>query len=241
MAKIFNAFIIAVLIYSITCTDTNVCVQKSPCLCEFSEYSRIDISQATQKDQNPIKPEDFLQDEINGDIFYFHGCTDGIFNLTAHKLNSTNNATILKGSLIYQSQGHAKVLGESSQIKFHTGPDEKGAYDLTYKGVNGSVLASIHLICDSFNQPFIKVLPNTSNEQILVLSSPHACIITQHPGLSTGSVLLILFFIAVGIYFICGGIVLYFIRGARGLELIPNIDFWRGLPGLVKWLQRKFD
>lgn len=64
--------------------------------------------------------------------------------------------------------------------------------------------------------------------------SPHACKIIPHPGLSTGSKLLLIFFIFMLIYFTLGAVVLYFVRGARGLEIIPNIDFWRGLPSLVR-------
>lgn len=70
--------------------------------------------------------------------------------------------------------------------------------------------------------------------QVLAFNTPSACIQTHRHGLSGGSVLLIIFFIAFGVYFVGGIAILYFMRGARGLEAIPNIDFWRGLPGLVK-------
>lgn len=53
-------------------------------------------------------------------------------------------------------------------------------------------------------------------------------------GLSTGSVLLLLLFLGCVFYFVGGAIVLHCIRGARGKEMIPNIDFWQNLPGLVK-------
>lgn len=35
-------------------------------------------------------------------------------------------------------------------------------------------------------------------------------------------------------YFIVGGLVMYFYKGARGVEVIPNYTFWRGLPILIK-------
>ena len=35
-------------------------------------------------------------------------------------------------------------------------------------------------------------------------------------------------------YFVVGGIFMYTWRGARGLEVIPNYSFWKGLPFLVK-------
>jgi len=53
-------------------------------------------------------------------------------------------------------------------------------------------------------------------------------------GLSTGSVLVILFFVCAGTYFIGGIIVLKALRGATGWEMVPNHDFWCKLPSLVK-------
>ena len=35
-------------------------------------------------------------------------------------------------------------------------------------------------------------------------------------------------------YFIAGALFKYFVRGARGLETIPNVCFWIDLPHLVK-------
>lgn len=53
-------------------------------------------------------------------------------------------------------------------------------------------------------------------------------------GLSTGSVLVIMFLVLSGLYLFGGACALHFLRGARGLEMIPNIDFWRDLPILVR-------
>jgi len=47
----------------------------------------------------------------------------------------------------------------------------------------------------------------------------------------------ILIIVAAGtlvLYFIIGAIVKYNVYNASGLELIPNVEFWTGLPGLVK-------
>ncbi|XP_075542007.1 cation-dependent mannose-6-phosphate receptor-like [Dermacentor variabilis] len=50
-------------------------------------------------------------------------------------------------------------------------------------------------------------------------------------GLSAGSVLLILFFIALLVYLI-GGILINHNNGARGWEMVPHHQFWSELPGL---------
>lgn len=64
--------------------------------------------------------------------------------------------------------------------------------------------------------------------------SPYGCVKEPERGLSTGSVLVILFFVCFGVYFIGGIIVLKTLRGATGWEMVPNHDFWCKLPSLVR-------
>jgi hypothetical protein len=53
-------------------------------------------------------------------------------------------------------------------------------------------------------------------------------------GLSTGSVLVILFVVFATLYFVGGAVALRLLRGAEGREMIPNYEFWVDLPSLVK-------
>ncbi|KAK6166299.1 hypothetical protein SNE40_023030 [Patella caerulea] len=53
-------------------------------------------------------------------------------------------------------------------------------------------------------------------------------------GLSTGSILLILFFVFFAIYWIGGILFLKYVRKAQGVELIPNYTFWKDLPLLIR-------
>ncbi|KAL1467088.1 hypothetical protein MTO96_005945 [Rhipicephalus appendiculatus] len=55
---------------------------------------------------------------------------------------------------------------------------------------------------------------------------------TSSGGLSTGSVLLILFFVALLIYFV-GGVLVNRNNGAQGVEMIPHLQFWKELPSLI--------
>lgn len=52
--------------------------------------------------------------------------------------------------------------------------------------------------------------------------------------LSTGSVLLIIFFVFASLYLIVGVLTKKYYRGAEGLEMIPNYDFWVDLPYLCR-------
>ena len=40
--------------------------------------------------------------------------------------------------------------------------------------------------------------------------------------------------VALIIYFIVGALIMYFVKGARGVEIIPNLGFWKALPFLIK-------
>lgn len=72
--------------------------------------------------------------------------------------------------------------------------------------------------------------------QNFILYSPNACFkqVEERSHIGTGSVLVIIFFVLVLIYLFLGIIVNYLLLGARGLEVLPQLDFWRGLPSLVR-------
>ena len=59
---------------------------------------------------------------------------------------------------------------------------------------------------------------------------------TSHPrfaNMGSVGVLFLLLFIGLLIYFV-GGVVIMKLRGASGLELIPNYMFWISLPSKLK-------
>lgn len=75
--------------------------------------------------------------------------------------------------------------------------------------------------------------------QQLTLYTKHACKvkiedITTTSGLSTGSIYIIIFLIVIFAYLSLGMVVNYFLIGARGIEIIPHLSFWRDFPALVK-------
>lgn len=82
----------------------------------------------------------------------------------------------------------------------------------------------------------IVFIPFSGHTVQLILFSPWACpkVIEDFSKPSTGTVLLIMFFISLLSYFLVGVTVNALYLGARGVEMIPNLDFWRSLPGLVR-------
>lgn len=64
------------------------------------------------------------------------------------------------------------------------------------------------------------------------LRSKYAC--PRKSGLSTGSVLIIVFGSLLLVYIVAGILFNKFHRGATGKEVIPNVNFWMDFPLLVK-------
>jgi len=53
-------------------------------------------------------------------------------------------------------------------------------------------------------------------------------------GLSLGSILLITLLVIVVVYVVGGMAFQYRFREARGVDMVPNLEFWKTIPGLVK-------
>ncbi|KAJ8946175.1 hypothetical protein NQ318_004429 [Aromia moschata] len=230
----FERIVLSLIItttFSVNCSSNNKCVKESSCRCRKDEYSYIDITSVVG--DNP-----YLED-IHGDFtFYFLGCNDKEFNAIISKNNCTGLP--IKSSLImYNSSNNScSAIGSASNIEFEFAGQSNRDYQLVYNKTGDSAVdPTIRLLCNDFEIPFIKVINVNNNE--LVLSSPKVCLITQHPGLSAGSIFIIVGFVTAGIYFFGGCLFLYCIRGGRGLELIPNLDFWKSLPGLVRIVKDK--
>eukprot|EP01113_Clastostelium_recurvatum_P016054 TRINITY_DN190_c0_g1_i1.p1 TRINITY_DN190_c0_g1~~TRINITY_DN190_c0_g1_i1.p1 ORF type:complete len:248 (-),score=46.12 TRINITY_DN190_c0_g1_i1:173-916(-) len=68
-------------------------------------------------------------------------------------------------------------------------------------------------------------------------TSKHACPLPGTGGsgkLSGGSIFLIIFFSAFTLYFLVGAVVSWKVKGNSGIEIIPNFEFWKDLPFLMK-------
>jgi Mannose-6-phosphate receptor len=58
----------------------------------------------------------------------------------------------------------------------------------------------------------------------------------EEVGLSAGATFLVIFGSLFAAYLFGGMAIMKFIKGAQGVEVIPNYEFWAGLPSLVKVL-----
>lgn len=193
------------------------CTQLTPCSCMFSNGEGYDLT--------PLRIPSPLQVTSDNYTFYFHPCTN--FPLTKGECHADKGVSLCvqQGNTIYS-------LGTAEETKIEAGSNKVPSLILSH----GNYTSTIALICcDSCKSHLIKDQVNENGQFYLLLRSPYACKASLRPkGLSGGSILLIIFFVCTGVYFISGIIALKLLRGATGWEMIPNHTFWQELPSLVK-------
>ncbi|XP_060522055.1 uncharacterized protein LOC132699400 [Cylas formicarius] len=228
--------ILILILCAIQLSTGNKCVQQGPCICKFDDYTEINL-----KDLIPPKSDSpFLTDTIGNNTYFFSGCKDQEFDGKIYNIQIANN---LLGSLIKcvtivtktenktDISYNCSAIGTDLHILFEES-DKSSYYQLVYNQTRTNNLPSVQLVCVHYTPSYLKA---TSTGDALILFSEQACLKSVgSSGLSIGSIFLILLFVFGAIYLVGGCLIMHFVRGARGIEIIPNIDFWRSIPGLVK-------
>jgi len=108
---------------------------------------------------------------------------------------------------------------------------------LSFTGGDDGRSAEIDLICDASSSSFGTVKYINENPQLHYnwqWTTKYACPTKSSSKLSGGSILLIMVFVLVVVYFAAGAVFMKFIRHAEGIEIVPNVHFWTAIPGLTK-------
>ncbi|KAF5276715.1 hypothetical protein FQR65_LT16228 [Abscondita terminalis] len=204
-------------------TEDATCIETSVCLCNLNDNKYIDLS--------PLKTKNYTV--ANGhSVFYYYPCRDFQLNFTDIGRNSstgTNECATGASVCVLDSEQNLRNFGLSIEGKF----SNERPKTLTFTHSN-NVLTILLECSPDLDITYLVASVNDGKHYNLTLFSPYACVIQTKPGLSIGSTLLIICTTIFGVYLIGGVVVLHFLRGARGKEMIPNVDFWTGLPGLVK-------
>lgn len=105
----------------------------------------------------------------------------------------------------------------------------------------GSRTTLVTLICNTNGSDILEVWGETKEPKTYLMNlytpcaCPDGCLEqVQDEGLSTGSVLDIIFFVGVFFYLLGGIIYRKIVMGATGAEVIPNYEFWCDFPLLVR-------
>ncbi|CAL7942777.1 unnamed protein product [Xylocopa violacea] len=200
------------------------CRQLTACSCVFSNGQGYTLS--------PLINHSILNVTSNNYTFYFHPCS----NVRMFNDNASNCSQGSGVSLCVQHNNEILSLGTAQETSITLEADNSGPPVLTLR--HKDLKTVINLVCRNPSDTHLLLdtpVPNDKKEYHLLLISPYACAtLVQASGLSTGSMLLIYFFVFTGIYFIGGAITLKLLRGATGWEMVPNHGFWIQLPSLVK-------
>lgn len=187
------------------------CVKKDSCTCVRKDGTGINL----HKLDTAPKPRFSIQSY--GQCIQWNPCT----GFTVEK---DNDVAVSFGFSVAERIvfGHQQ---NSSFIKYHE------ADALIYKGDNTT--SRIYLYCEEGAKPTFTFISITNYVLEGAYQGPCSWK-TEEKSISTGSIILITFFVILIIYFVIGWVVNVYVRKAEGYEKIPNYSFWSKLPSLIK-------
>ncbi|XP_064613656.1 uncharacterized protein LOC135477470 [Liolophura sinensis] len=137
-----------------------------------------------------------------------------------------------------RNKGSYYVLGRSGSVVFTGSPEDKNlALNYTVKTPSSTPVTRhtrVALICSHSTTPQLKYLQEKPTTYYMFEFHTNLVCLPAPVNLSTGSVMVILFFVFLVIYLVGGVLFLRIARGAQGAEMIPNREFWLDFPLLVK-------
>ncbi|KAK2581388.1 hypothetical protein KPH14_005072 [Odynerus spinipes] len=149
--------------------------------------------------------------------------------------NKTKSTTEENGSLCAITSLETKPI-DLGIVEWMNLSSKSGCKNISIPTVSGNFNSSTYVdCCTKYN---IQYIPDTNQAAIYKIQQLQALTVLKKQllsnGLSTGSTLVILLFVFSGLYFIGGAILLKFLRGATGWEVLPNHKFWCDLPSLIR-------
>ncbi|KAH9524733.1 hypothetical protein Btru_027646 [Bulinus truncatus] len=165
----------------------------------------------------------------NGYQFYLHPC-----NRSPKACNNSQMTGCQIGSAVSNIFGIGHIDGNS----MYGGPDTGNlTIKNDYVGDDKSIRISwLNVVCRDVEANFTYENESPLQTYIFTLYTRYGCLPSNDKsgGLSVGSVLVILFFVLLLIYLVGGVLFLKYVRKAEGIEVIPNVEFWKDLPSLIK-------
>ncbi|GFR90522.1 cation-dependent mannose-6-phosphate receptor [Elysia marginata] len=226
---ILGALVSSCLVSASSCNA----IEKRPCTCSTPEgVLSLQTLMNNRPNQKPLSV-------VSGEFTYYIApcnhplttvkkCHDLSNTLVGCQVNSQGDAYGLG------AQGGSAVMGDPQKgtvtfLNHYTSPD------------NINRISKLLLKCSDKDGAFT-FLNQTKNDAstityMFMLETKYACLnapSSSGGGLSTGSVLVIIFFVALIVYLVGGTLFLKYVRKAEGRESIPNYEFWSDFPSLVK-------
>ena len=132
------------------------------------------------------------------------------------------------------------TIATQDTVKYNVVLTEPYVTEIIYR--NGTETTTIRLKCTSGIETqadtFIRLASSTSRHLRFMLTSKHGCPIQLAPKYHNPPVLFILLCVLGGVtllvYFTGGMTYQFCVKGAKGLEIVPHVDFWRETPSLFR-------
>ncbi|XP_033639296.1 uncharacterized protein LOC117299851 [Asterias rubens] len=219
-------FLLFPLFHLVRCDGLGaVCTKVNSCECEFTDGSGVISLKTIASTNGPRFPYTKSSTPTDHYFYAYNPC------------NSFSDT--------YCQDVAACQRSEDGKEFFDVGDQESATFDdlgttLTYASGGETPRSTIvSLICEiSATTPVLEVIGEESQgsgKYKFNLRSNCACKNgCLGGGISAGSVLCILFSVGVILYLVIGILFLKFVRGSEGKEVIPNFEFWKDFPLLVK-------
>ncbi|XP_012538410.2 cation-dependent mannose-6-phosphate receptor [Monomorium pharaonis] len=215
-------FIVLSLFLILFCdTTSSECMQLASCMCSLPDGHYYNLTSLA--DAEP------LFDNRNNWTVYFHPCTNRPIVIGNDTKTCGGNGV----SLCMKNNTEVLNMGTVQETHMKLTENNVLLFEIHHNNTKSTIIIFCNRVDNKTSFTLDTPIPDPKNFSFRLMS-PYGCAIQPERGLSTGSVLVILFFISVGVYFIGGIIVLKALRGATGWEMIPNHDFWCKLPSLVR-------
>ncbi|XP_008554204.1 uncharacterized protein LOC103575971 [Microplitis demolitor] len=213
-----NLFIICVIIILMINHIKSQCLETTACTCLRYDKRGYDLRPLAHQGPFHNKNNNITFQPCNDVDLTFKVSNDSDCHLSSVCLLDGLNKSVNLGKVEESAWKYSLINTNDVRLIFH----------------HSNYVTNIKLEC-CHNCPTELVYHNSTNSEYnLIFISESNCLVYMRRGLSTGSVLVILLLVFSGIYFASGALALKYFRGAVGLELIPNYEFWSDLPGLVR-------
>ncbi|KAJ0750058.1 hypothetical protein HanLR1_Chr05g0177471 [Helianthus annuus] len=123
-------------------------------------------------------------------------------------------------------------------------PGKGVAVEMWHQGPEMNCSLSVSVICDSKQVQGPKTLEKVGNCNFATqITHPAGCanvLATKGNGLGWFGTLLVILLCLFGVYLVTGSVYRFFYLGIRGIDIIPNLEFWVSLPHRVQVLFHSF-
>ncbi|KAK7065155.1 hypothetical protein SK128_013226 [Halocaridina rubra] len=177
--------------------------------------------------------------DVNGNIYDFVLCGQVAENLK----NVSISQTVPKSSSPLKILGYNNqtvLSGQGSWIMLTFNGGDK--YEKSCNGTNRQ--AHVLFVCDPFQKELeIHTVDGNLTEDtcylLFLVRHEIVCQNAREAGLSGGTVFLILLLVTFGAYFMFGFFYLRLVKGAKGVEQIPNREFWFKIGNILAFQKRR--